>query len=73
MNVEESLKYPNKIIKLQINFYYNYSSNSILMIFFLETILLEKTPAFAIDYLFTLMSNSYQNNCDNENESYSIE
>lgn len=38
--------------------------------FILETILLEKTPAFAIDYLFTQILNSYQHCSDGDNDSY---
>lgn len=35
---------------------------------FLETILLEKTPAFAIDYLFIQIPNTYQHNCNDDSE-----
>lgn len=37
---------------------------------FSETILLEKTPAFAIDYLLTQVSNPHQHNCEEELENY---
>ncbi|XP_025418587.1 vacuolar protein sorting-associated protein 13B-like [Sipha flava] len=38
---------------------------------FSETILLEKTSAFAVDYLFTQISNINQHNCDENPENYS--
>lgn len=47
---------------------YIFCWNYFILIYFTETILLEKTPAFAIDYLFTQISNLYQNNCDDVSE-----
>lgn len=43
---------------------------SLILFNFTETILLEKTPAFAIDYLFTQISNLYPNNSDDSTENY---
>jgi len=57
-----------------INFFYHqyYIINCLYdnTIIFPETILLEKTPAFAIDYLFAQVSNPYQHNCDEDMENY---